>query len=284
MVESLPKRDCFRIAIAHSVLILGLCGGTDAEMRLAAAIHRETVVGDLEGAAEQYRGLIAERDQARAVAARALLQLGRCQEKLGRRDEAGRTYARVVKEFAAEKQLAAQARAALAAFEPLPSGPRNLNFERGVPGKVPPGWFVPALPKDADYLAELRRSGCRSGIGCAVVLTPANAPSPFGSLMQSFGAAPYRGKTIRLRAWLRVEGFAPGDRGQIWLSVDRMSRQSGFLEKSDRSVDSEEWTRCEISSDIASDATFINFGFMSFGRGRVWVDDVAFEVVPRGTR
>jgi hypothetical protein len=131
-----------------------------------------------------------------------------------------------------------------------------------------------------DYMAELRRVGCRSGIGCAVVLVPANAPRPFSQLMQSFSAAPYRGMTVRLRAWLRVEAAQPDDRAQMRLSVDRAGHQNGFLDNmDDRPVRSAEWTLCEITGKVDADATFIEIGIMSIGRGRVWADDVSFEIV-----
>src|SRR5665213_549135 len=121
------------------------------------------------------------------------------------------------------------------------SGPRNLKFEEGVAGKAPPGWFVPGLPREADYLVELRRDHCRSRSGCAVVTAHANVPRPAGNLMQSFGAAAYAGKTVRLRAWLRVESFfvspalglrlpAPEDRAELWLTVERTNRRKGFSE------------------------------------------------------
>jgi hypothetical protein len=173
------------------------------------------------------------------------------------------------------------------------SGPRNLKFEEGVPGKVPPGWFVPSLPKDADYLAELRRDGCRSHTGCAVVLVPVNVPRPVGNLMQSFSAAAYTGKTVRLRAWLRLERFyfanaigvrfpGPEDRAQMWLNVERSNRRNGFADNmDDRPVVSSDWTQCEITGEIDDDARFINFGVMSTGGGRLWVDDVSFEVIPK---
>jgi len=251
----------------------------DLEWQLEAAIHREIVVGDLKGAMEAYQAILASEEKSKAVAARALFQLGQCQEKLGQRAAAYSSYRRVVTEYPDEGETAALARAKLADWEGVPA-PRNLKFEEGVVGKVPPGWFVPALPKDADYLAELRRTGCRSGVGCVVVLVPANAPRPLSDLMQSFGAAAYRGKTVRLSAWLRLEATDKDDRAQMWVSVDREHHQRGFYDyMDDRPVRSSEWTRCEIVGKIEPDAVFIDIGVMSIGRGRVWVDDVSFEVV-----
>ena len=302
MAEMLPKSDTNRAANPRWLRKLWVVGGfivlpmaamlaaengwrADPEEQLEAAIHREVVKGDLQGAMERYRAILALPAKPPAVAARALFQLGRCLEKAGEKNQAREIYRRVVGEYPGEMEIAGQARARLAADEPAGGAPRNLKFEEGVVGKVPPGWFVPALPKDADYLAELRRTGCRSGIGCVVVLVPANAPRPFGNIMQSFSAAAFRGKTVRLRAWLRLEAAADGradaeDRAQMWLSVDRTHRQSGFFDNGDsQPVRSAAWTAREIVTAIDRDAQFIDFGFMSIGRGRVWVDDVSFEIL-----
>jgi hypothetical protein len=248
-----------------------------AERQIEAAIHREIVLGDLKGAMEVYRSL-AQPASPKAVAARAVFQLAQCLEKKGLSSEALAAYRRVVNEYG-DTEIAKRARVELAALYDA-IGPRNLDFREGVPGKVPPGWFVPALPNDADYLAELRRTGCRSSIGCVVVLVPANAPHPLSHLMQSFSAVPYRGATVRLRAWLRLEAAQPDDRAQMWLRVDRENHGRGFSDNMDnRPVRSPEWTRCEITGRIEDDAKFIEIGLMSIGSGRVWADNVSFEVV-----
>lgn len=252
----------------------------DAELELERAIHREIVLGDPLGAIDEYRAILARRDASHEVAARALFRLGRCQEELGRRSEARESYSRLISEYGDHAAIVSQARAQIAGWEDLLPGPRNLDFRQGVIGRVPPGWIVPALPKDADSLAELRRTGCHGGAGCAIVRVPPNAPSPVANLMQSFGAAAYRGKTVRLRAWLKVEALESQDRAQMFLSVDRGNRQTGFFDNmNDRPVRSLEWTRCEIAGPVDRDATFINFGVMSIGKGTVWVDDVSFEIV-----
>jgi hypothetical protein len=290
------SRQWFRILGIVIVIAGAAAGAGSVEMQLESAIHREIVLGDLKGAMEQYHAILSQPNRPRSVAARAVFGSGQCLEKLGRRNEARAAYTRVVNEFGDEQQVAALARAQLAKWEePLP-GPRNLSFDQGTPGKAPPGWIVPDFPKGASYMAEVQRRGCRGKSGCAVVVVPDNAPSPFGSLMQSFSAAAYAGKTVRLRAWLRVESTdqrvaihpaiasllgitaAPEDGAQLWLSVDRARRQPG-ANLVDDPVRSTEWTRCEIVSAIAPDATFITFGVRSVGRGRVWVDDVSFEVV-----
>jgi len=258
----------------------------DSERDLEAAIHREVVLGDLRGAIAEYRAILSRSDKPRPVAARALYQIGECLEKSGQAEEAYNTFRRVTVEYAGETEMVNSALVKMAAW----SGPRNLRFEDGVVGKVPPGWLAPSLGKDTDNLPELRRDGCRSRIGCAVVMVPSNMPKAVGSLMQSFSAAAYRGKTVRLRAWLKVDtAFATAtqihfdkgeDSAQMWLTVERANKRPGFSDNGDASpVRSGEWTRCEVIGTIDDDAQFIRFGVLSIGGGRVWVDDVSFEVI-----
>lgn len=282
------------IAVGVAATLAGQPPAADAERQLEAGIHREMVLGDLKGAIDAYRAILAHAAVSKVVSSRALLQVAGCQEKLGQRNEALATYRRVATEFR-DTDAAAAALAKLADIEDNTPGPRNLKFEDGEVGKVPPGWFVPALPREAAYGAELRRADCHSGVGCAVVLVPSNAPRPFGYLMQSFNAALYRGVTVRLRAWLRLEprpvndlvtswlrmeASPAEDRAQMRLSVDRPQHRSGFFDNMDeRPVRTNEWTRCEITGRIDDDARFIEIGVMSIGRGRAWVDDVSFEVL-----
>jgi Tol biopolymer transport system component len=84
-----------------------------AEARLQAAITKETVEGDLKGAIELYRKLADGGDH--AVAAKALVRMGQCYEKLGN-TEARKAYERVVREFSDQKEMAANAQARLAAL------------------------------------------------------------------------------------------------------------------------------------------------------------------------
>lgn len=278
------------LAIASIAIAWSGAREADLEKQLEAAIHREVVLGDLAGAMKEYRNILGQTDVPRPVAARALLQTGECMEKLGRGPEAYNSYRRVENEYGDQAAMVGVARTRLAAWV----GPRNLRFEEGLPGRVPPfPWTVQAPLKDASYVAELRREGCRSRIGCAVVTAPVNVPGQAGNLMQSFSAAEYRGKTVRLRAWLKLEQFfqtAAGplrfpdaeDRAQLWLRVVRINARAGFSDSMDnRPVRSSEWSRAEITAEIDEDAKTIYFGVMSFGGARAWIDDISFDVVDK---
>jgi hypothetical protein len=161
-------------------------------------------------------------------------------------------------------------------------GPLNLQFNEGQPGEVPPGWYVPPALLDDGYSAELRREGCHGSNGCAVVIVPPNAPATtkFGNMMQRFFGVPYRGKKIRLRAWIKLEPADKKDRAQMWLRVDRHNGQVGLFNNMDgRPVTKNEWTQVEITGRVDKDAETINIGIISVGKGRAWIDGVEFEIL-----
>ncbi|MFC1636199.1 tetratricopeptide repeat protein [Planctomycetota bacterium] len=80
-----------------------------AEMLLQEAKHRALVDGDLERAIELCKKIVAEHTGNRAVAAKALVQMGQCYEKLGRA-EAQKAYQRIIEEYPGQKQEVAIAK------------------------------------------------------------------------------------------------------------------------------------------------------------------------------
>ena len=84
-----------------------------AEIQLQAAINKATVEGDLKGAIFDFQKLLNTTGVSRSVAARALLHLGQCHEKLGTA-EARKSYERVLKDYADQGDVVRQARERLA--------------------------------------------------------------------------------------------------------------------------------------------------------------------------
>src|SRR5262245_889251 len=87
----------------------------EPDVRLREALHKEQVEGDLAGAIKLYERIAADQKTPRAVAAQALLNLGRCHERLGNRD-AQRVYERIVDQFGDQSTTLSQAKARLAAL------------------------------------------------------------------------------------------------------------------------------------------------------------------------
>jgi Tol biopolymer transport system component len=96
------------------ILFAALALGQDsAVVQWKAAMHKEQVEGDLKGAIEAYRKIIARQGKDRAVVAKAMLQMAQCHEKLGDA-EARKIYEQLVKSYGDQTAVAAEARAKLA--------------------------------------------------------------------------------------------------------------------------------------------------------------------------
>ena len=91
-------------------------GQNDKEFQ--AALQKEMVAGDLEGAIEEYRRIVERPGVERALAAEALLRMAGCFEKL-RDGQARRVYQRIITSFSEQKQTADSARTRLAALGDL---------------------------------------------------------------------------------------------------------------------------------------------------------------------
>ena len=100
-------------------------GQGSAEVELKAAVNKEQVEGDLKGAIEAYRKIVAKHAQNRAVAAQAMLHMAQCHEKLGQ-TEARKLYEQIAKSYADQSGVVAQARQRLAAM----NGPRDTSSVR----------------------------------------------------------------------------------------------------------------------------------------------------------
>src|SRR5262245_54433460 len=86
-----------------------------AEAQLGAAIHQEEAEGNLDAAIASYKRFLAQHGNNRALAAKAHYHLGLAYEKLGNA-EAGKSYERVVRDYADQAELSAAARRRLAAL------------------------------------------------------------------------------------------------------------------------------------------------------------------------
>ena len=115
-----------------------------AEVALQAAIKKEVVDGDLKGAIEQYQKLAQGRD--RAVAAKALVRMGQCYEKLGDA-ESRKAYERVLREYTDQTGAVAEARARLTALKS--AEPSTITVRRV---RAPNAFMLGEPSRDGAYL------------------------------------------------------------------------------------------------------------------------------------
>jgi len=153
----------------------------------------------------------------------------------------------------------------------------NLDFKEGQLGDVPKAWVL-ATPKG--YSAKLTDQCSQPQSRCAVLRWEGQeTPESFGNLLQAFDATPYRNKSVRFRASVRVDS-PPDTRAQLWFRVDRAKQQIGFFDNmANRPILSPRWASYEIVGDIDPDAERIVIGMMLFGRGAAYIEGVSVEVV-----
>ena len=104
------------LAVVALGVLVGAQGQDRPDLQLKAAVYKETVEGDLQGAIAIYKQIVSNAAVPRPVAAAALLGLGGCYEKVGEAQarEARKMYERLVAEYPDQATEAGQARTRLA--------------------------------------------------------------------------------------------------------------------------------------------------------------------------
>src|SRR5262249_26971443 len=119
-----------------------------------------------------------------------------------------------------------------------------------------------------------------AGSASAFVSATTTDTTGFGTLMEEFPAARFAGNRLRLAAFTRSEGVQHW--AGVWMRVDGRSWPLAFDNMNERPIRATtDWTRHEIVLDVPKDATNIAFGVLLVGAGKVWMDDLAFDVVGR---
>jgi Tol biopolymer transport system component len=120
-----------------------------AEMLLQRAQQKELVDGQPEAAIQIYKDILSRYPKNRTAVAKALVAIGQCYEKLGetQAQEARKAYERVVREYADQSELAAQARVRLAA---LGQQPPTVTVRQVWAGAGVNAWGQPS--RDGAYL------------------------------------------------------------------------------------------------------------------------------------
>jgi hypothetical protein len=103
----------------------------------------------------------------------------------------------------------------------------------------------------------------------------------FGTLTQWFRADKYRGKRLRMTAFVKTDGVE-GKAG-LWMRIDGKEKTGlAFDNMMTRPVvGTTDWKKYDVVLDLSEDAEEIFFGFLVAGKGRGWVDDIAFDVVDK---
>lgn len=168
-----------------------------------------------------------------------------------------------------------------------PVAPAMTLRRAGEPAPAAPP--APASPADPSKLVSWQHYGMGTGSAESVYHSVRlNRPyAPRGQAVlggPGFDAAKHAGKTVRMRAWVKVRGDDLLARAQLWLRVDRASGTGFFDNMSDRPVRNGDWTLCEISGPVAADAKWIAFGAIAYGGGEFLFDGFRIDVTDASGR
>jgi C-terminal processing protease CtpA/Prc len=91
-----------------------------------------------------------------------------------------------------------------------------------------------------------------------------------GYMQLRVDAAPYRGKTLKYKAAVKVED----SKGYLYLVVNHKGRKIGFMDNMyERPIQTGQWKEYEISGPVSTEAVNISFGCYLTGCGQMWVDN-----------
>lgn len=105
----------------------------------------------------------------------------------------------------------------------------------------------------------------------------------WGDLHQTISARNYAGKRVRFSAMLKTEDVLGW--GGLWLRADNHQGKTVVFDNMyTRGLkNSNDWQRRDVVLDIPADAESLHFGLLLAGKGRIWMDQLVFEVVDRHT-
>ena len=147
-------------------------------------------------------------------------------------------------------------------------------------GQAPEGWFLSGSSPE-DYEVGIDQEIAHGGETSAYIKSRVSIPAGFGHLSQAFEPENYKGKRVRLSAYVKtrnVENWTG-----LWMRVDGPdNRALSFDNMQDRIIKgTSEWKKYEIVLDVPEESISIIFGIILKGKGQAWIDDFQFEAVSK---
>jgi Tol biopolymer transport system component len=242
---------------AFALVVIAILGGTSLRGQSSSALFQQALAkeraeGKLVEAIQIYERILTDFPGDRPVAARALLQMGRCYERLGKR-EAQRVYDRLVRDYGDQRSAADEARSRLARLSRSTADAifREAQAMERTEGRVKEAIFryervVAEFPSERVLLVEAlhqlalayeKLRDPRAGLMWSR-LAAAAAPNPYAGeakkrleAVQSADSGPFTSRTVDVNAML-------GSPDGRWL-ISQKEPGSGKVTLRDLSTDAE---------------------------------------------
>ncbi|MFA9213433.1 MAG: hypothetical protein ACEQSR_06250 [Candidatus Methylacidiphilales bacterium] len=147
---------------------------------------------------------------------------------------------------------------------------------------IPDGWFV-AGNKYKSYEIGTALAEGKDGKNCATIQSKEKKIRGFATLMQTATASKFHGKRLKMSGYLKVQDVKKF--AGFWLRLDSRGENNkykmlGFDNMSNRKIKGNiDWTKYEIVLDVPTETVSIAYGALLAGTGKIWFDDITFEIV-----
>ena len=144
---------------------------------------------------------------------------------------------------------------------------------------LPKGWIL-AGDEAKSYEMGVDKGAGPNGNNAATIQSKEKKIKGFGTLMQQSLADKYKGKRVKMSGYLKSNGVSKW--AGLWLRVDGANSGEilGFDNMEKRAVTgTTDWKRYEIVLDVPENAANLAYGALLDGTGKIWFDDIQFEVV-----
>ena len=148
---------------------------------------------------------------------------------------------------------------------------------------LPEGWFK-AGSAPSDYKMGVDVNITFDGGKSAFIEADKAESNGFGTLMQNSSVDDYLGKRVQLTIYIKtldVTGWTGG-----WFRIDgeQTTTPLAFDNMNNRSIkDTTDWSKYTLVLDIPNNATNMAYGVLLTGNGKVWFDNLSFEIVDKNT-
>ena len=171
------------------------------------------------------------------------------------------------------------------------TGPRSLRAAAGLAGGaalwlllvaqsvVPAGWS--RVGSHQGYEVRVDPGGGRGGSACVVLRGTDPAEGTFTGISQAVEASRWRGKRLRVSAWIRSQGM--DDWGGLFVRIDDAGGERVAFGNNRKFPvkGTTGWRRYQVVLDVPETAASISFGVHLNGNGLLWADDFALDPVAR---
>ena len=148
-----------------------------------------------------------------------------------------------------------------------------------------------ALPKDwvkagstaSDYKMGVDENVTFDGSKSAFIEADSAKSKGFGTLMQNSSVEDYLGERVRLTIYIKTQDVSGWTGG--WFRIDGGKKKTlAFDNMNNRPITkSTEWAKYTMVLDVPDNATKMAYGVLLNGNGKVWFDNLSFEVVDENT-